>query len=366
VPDSLIDLHWNSGVLVKPALLVLQVLLGLFGDDKDPVISSDECRTILVPCKTNSDWSLAVGDIRSARQQSIDLSAQYSDKRLRRNIQDWFKLLGVTGLFDTDGKSFVRLSNFAKSKVNDLRDLCTEENQPSSYWLPKGHSNENRLTWFEHYGDYDVTFEALALGDTTEASPFMFQSGQMDIGDDETPTVTGPVRLTDFDKEKLFKKDAPDLSSSLDDLAQNVRAGAIKRHAKSLMHDQLVLRYAERFQAQGAEVKVDPNSVDLFVKWSPNETAIFEVKTVSQRSLSNRIRLAVGQVKEYAFRIHREIGLAPDQAIIIDRPIRHDGWQKEFLIDYMGIGVVCLSGSTETIFAPSECSTSPRWQGTHT
>ncbi|TMV10849.1 hypothetical protein [Arenibacterium halophilum] len=361
VPDSLIDLHVQSGVLIKPGVLILQVLLGLLELGEDPSLSADECRAILLPCKTNDDWEAALTDVLKARSLSLDLSSAHSETRLRRNIQDWFKILDQTGLFETDGRTTIALSEGAKNDAANLKAMCQEQTKAESFWLPRGHDIADRLSWFQSFGSYDFTFENVRNVAASEQSGSDDNSQAEELFQDERPTTNGPVRLIDFDPSQLFTRDAPDPSSTVQDLAQSVLDGAMKRHAKTVLHDQIVLRFAERYLAQGAQVKVDPNSVDLFVKWGPNKAAIFEVKTVSQRSLSTRMRLAVGQVKEYAYRLRTDAGEEPEQAIIIDRPVDADSWQRGFLNDYLGIGLICSLPPTEKIYAPSDSSTSSSW-----
>lgn len=362
VPESLIDLHINSGVLIKPALLILQVLVGLLDSGEVAQITADECRAFLLPCKTNGSWDSAVKDIRTARSSGVDQSTLHAETK-KRNIQDWFKLIELTGLFETDGKSYVALNQIGRSSVQELRVMCSQQTVPEAFWLPSGHSLENRRDWFRYFGGINAAYEELEPSSQVADVENNGISSRDDMLSDDKPTVTGPVRLVDFDSSKLFSRDAPDLSSSMKDLAQKVVDGAIKRHAKTVMHDQIVLRYAERFQSQGAEVKVDPNSVDLFVKWTPEQIAIFEVKTVTHRSLSGRMRLAVGQVKEYAYRLTDEIGFEPEQAIIIDRAVDASSWQRGFLNDYMKIGLICTGPPVEDFYAPSSYSTANRWAG---
>lgn len=362
VPDSLIDLHVHSGVLIKPGLLVLQVLLGLLELGEQPEINIDECRAILLPCKTNAEAGLAVSDIRKARATGADLSGIHVEVS-KRNIQDWFKILGVTGLFDTDGKVYMRLSEQAAEQAQDLRLMCANQSDPRAFWLPNGSSHEQRITWFSHFGSYEDVFEGLRLSMSSDQSDDFDRPLEDDTDGGDSILTTGPVRLVEFDRGQLFNREAPDPSASIEDLAQSVIDGAIKRHAKTVLHDQIVLRYAERYLAQGAEVKVDPNSVDLFVKWSAEESAIFEVKTVSQRSLSARMRLAVGQVKEYAYRLETDVGHKPEQAIIIDRRVRDDSWRRDFLNEYMNIGLICALPSDEQIFAPTSSTTAGNWKG---
>jgi hypothetical protein len=362
VPDSLIDLHVQSGVLIKPGLLVLQVLLELLELGELPEVKIDECRAILLPCKTNAEAGSAASTIMKARATSVDLSDIHVEAS-KRNIQDWFKILDTTGLFDTDGKTYMRLSEQAAEQAQDLQLMCASQSDPRTYWLPNGSAPEERVTWFDHFGSYEDVFEDLRLPTSSGQFDDVDRVSEDDTDAGDSISTTGPVRLVEFDRGQLFTREAPDPSASIEDLAQRVIDGAIKRHAKTVLHDQIVLRYAERYLAQGAEVKVDPNSVDLFVKWSPEESAIFEVKTVSQRSLPARMRLAVGQVKEYAYRLEADVGHKPEQAIIIDRRVKVDSWRRNFLNEYMNIGLICTLPSDEQIFAPTSSITGRNWAG---
>lgn len=360
-PSSLLELQSSVGVLVKPALLILQVLIGLLDKGLEAVVTSDECRAFVVPCKRNSEWDLALADIVSSRRNGSDISQINSDQRLKRNVQDWFKLLGMTTLFETDGNSKTELSNKAFKNLRDLRHICSSESDPSHFWIPNGFSVEDRLTWFSFYGAVSPTLERLFAADVLRGDELQFRPTSDSEMDYDNPRRVGPVHLIDFKKEGLFSRPNATIESDINKLAESVKSGAIKRHAKAILHDQIVLRFAERFQKQGAKVLVDPNSVDLFVKWGPEEAAIFEVKTVTQNTLSQRLRLAVGQIKEYGFRVKKDLGADPEQALIIDRPIKKSAWQREFLNEYMNIGVICASDQIEKVYAPGHFKTSKRW-----
>ncbi len=124
IPNSLMELQSSAGVLVKPALLILQTLIGLLDKGAKAIITAAECRVFVVPCRSNSDWNIAVADIISSRKNGHDVSQVHCDNRLKRNIQDWLKLLRMTSVFETDGKSRIELSSKAIENLEDLRETC--------------------------------------------------------------------------------------------------------------------------------------------------------------------------------------------------------------------------------------------------
>lgn len=355
ISTNLIEVQAGAGVLIKPGTLVLRVLLRLLDAGELPLISADEIRCFLMPCRRNDESEVAYTKLISARAQGSDLRTHYPHSR--RNIQDWLKLLNETSIFKGDGKTYVRLTDNAIEHRADLLQACETEEHPSSFWLPISGNNDHRRTWFEHFGSSDL-FSGGDIELTNSASEMMrWEEAEDHIGSDPTQ----PINLTRFDKSRMMSKASPDLSSDLDELARKVLAGSMKRHAKALLHDELVTRYAERYQRQGADVYIDNKSVDLFVNWGGDRQAIFEMKTVSSASLSARLRLAVGQVKEYGYRLNREQGIMPDQVIVIDQKLRKSGYLKDFLTDYMDIGLICFNGREETTNASRGSKSSDLW-----
>jgi len=56
IPRSRVELDANSGVLVKPGVLILQILVELYRNREQPTLNTRECLFALVPTKTNNDW----------------------------------------------------------------------------------------------------------------------------------------------------------------------------------------------------------------------------------------------------------------------------------------------------------------------
>lgn len=354
VPSNLIELQMDRGVQIKPGILILRVLLELNRRSITPEISADECRAFLLRCGTNSDWEYALAEILQSRLQKQDLS--HANLHARRNIQDWFKLLNETSIFEGDGKSKISLSKDASINIEKLSAICSAEENPNSFWSPRNVSKEARISWFSHYGRAASRYDYLLTSDSSVSEKLDIPSIHDDI---KTPTAK--ITLSKYDPNDLFSKENPRFDGSIEELAAGVRHGMMKRHAKTLLHDQVVEKYANRFVDQGATVLVDPNSVDIFVSWNNEKNAIFEVKTVSLKSFSGRLRLAIGQVKEYGYRLRNEQDIDADQAIIIDKQMPEKAWQMDFLNDYLDIGLICNSSDTETIYASRTDRTSELW-----
>lgn len=349
VPEDLITLQISAGVLVKPGCLILRVLIGLMENNFESKISADECRVFLMPCKTNSEWDVALQGILKSRQVNTDLSQIYRESR--RNIQDWFKFLREGNLFESDGKAWIRLSIEAMGMINKLKVLYETEIGADAFWFPNASDQQDRVRWFEEFGAFKADHD-IDIGNEAIVQP---SSSETQIHESEF-VKTNPINLSEFDANALFTKSAPSQGLDIKALAESVNAGIMKRHAKTILHDKLVEQYANKYKKMGAQVYDDPDSVDLYVKWNESESTLFEVKTVTKKSLTTRIRMGVGQVKEYRFRLQKELGETPDQALIIDRILPESHWQLEYLTDFMDVGLVSFENGEETTHPTSQSS----------
>ncbi len=56
IPPNRTELDVNSGILIKPGVLILQILLELYLQGYPPTLDTRECLLALVPTIRNSDW----------------------------------------------------------------------------------------------------------------------------------------------------------------------------------------------------------------------------------------------------------------------------------------------------------------------
>lgn len=353
-----IDLHVDAGVMIRPAILLLRVLyeLHLVGDNAP--LRLEEIRQFVLPSRNNSEWPQCVFEIQRSRSLGSINGGGETD-RTRRNLQDWFKLLKQNIFFKTDGSRSIGLSSFALSNLENVRSILGSGEDLSNFWIPLDSSVEQQISWFGWFGRFgDMTTHVEAsdyrVNDIDEADVENWDE------DDVPGPATLPVVLSDIDEDALLNRKEFTFGMSSSQLADNVMRGAMKRYAKHILHDEIVAEFSRKFKAQGAKVVSDPNTVDLLVFWG-ERSALFEVKTVSYKNIQSRLRLALGQVEEYSFRLFKEHGLSPDKCVILNRTIEKNSWQAEFFSDRMKVGIISRTSSGNTLIPPRDCLSCEHW-----
>lgn len=363
LPTTVTELQAVHGVLVKPGLLVLRVLLALHEKGLPAELTVDECLAFLLPCKKNSEWPLALSEINTWRKKRTDISKV--NKHARRNVQDWFQLLGRTEMFDRV-KNKVLLSSQAKSNLGVLCTVMSEQESPNSFWIPTKFDTKDLLTWFDWYGRIDLAIQELA---NHPLDPEYVERNFVGGVDDEDETaqidvsLSRDLSLTKLDIESLLKPKVFTPISTVDQkMLDRMNRGLFKRHSKTLLHDRIVASLARKLSAKGATLLDDRNSIDLLAHWPDNSEAIFEIKTVTMRSLPGRLRMAVGQIEEYAYRRRVAVKTSPEKIIVINANISADAWQVDFLGESMDIGLLCTPSEDNFFgYPPSNSVTGKFW-----
>lgn len=341
---TLTEFQANQGILLKPGTLILRVLLELLRNSQNPFLTTAECQAFLLPCRTNRDWPAAYAEVVAHRNSTSNIESV--NRHTRRNIQDWFKLLCKSDFFESDGANTIRLSSYAMSNLDLVQSYCELQEDTHSYWIPTGFDQEGRRQWFDWFGHLSYETQTVLRSDVTNESEYIsknYISGAEEEEDETILSLTSGVNLTPLNLVHLGRETKFEFSGDIEALVESLRKGAQKRHAKTLLHDRIIKELAESFITQGAKVESDPNSIDLFAAWPDGNTAIFEVKTVTRRSLQGRLRSAIGQVEEYAYR--RQIAGAgkADKVIVVNTELTSSAWQTDFLTQHLGIGLICKS-----------------------
>lgn len=362
VPDSNIELQQQYGVLIKPGVLILRILLELLRAGFDSEISDTECQLFLLPCKNNSEWSIAYAELVANRGRAHELEIN-EVAHARRNVQDWFKFLGESDLFERVGGS-LKLSAYVKNNVKRVQSMCSYHESAGTWWIPQSSDNSARLSWFDWYGQMPyATQDFLRLN--VDIDPAYAEENFVAGVDDDTDDVDAvgalDINLSPVDFSRLGLVSDFNFSGDMEALVNRLRKGAQKRHAKTLLHDRIIKDLAEQFVAQGAIVKADANSIDLFSVWPDGGSAMFEVKTVTRRSLQGRLRTAVGQIQEYAYR-HAKLGAGEvDRVVVLNAALTEVDWQTDFLGRHLNIGLICKTPSKSIAFGSDSLSTKKYW-----
>lgn len=361
-PETLIELQVNNGVLLKPGLLVFRVLLELQRVGADSCLSLEECQAFLLPCRTNAEWQVAVAEIISNRSNPVDLSKV--NQHSRRNFSDWFKLLGKSDFFTLESAGKLQLSHFAHIDIDGFVQHCEEQGQAETYWIPVSFEQTERLDWFRWFGSLPLQNQVAIRLDVEKDRPYLEENYPLGISEEGNEAIhveTQAINLSPLDFDALGQTVALELPSDPSELAEKLLRGMQKRLAKAQLHDQIVKELAVRFQAQGATVLDDPDSIDLYAEWPSGESAIFEVKTVTRRTISGQIRTAVGQVEEYEYRRLQEGNNKSDRIVVINSEVGQGAWRVGFLTEYLGIGLICNATNAYCAYAPQQSLTSQFW-----
>lgn len=358
---NLTEVQATSGVLIKPGTLMLRILISLFEAGFKPRITTSECQTFLLPCRTNAEWATALSEILAHRKNNSDISK--INPGTRRNIQEWLKFLMQSDLFESDGAKAIWLSDTALANLAKLKEICLEQEDPSTFWIPSAYDIPSRLTWFDWFGHLPFNAQKLlqiaGLEDEYVKQNYIAGTEEMDE-ESESPEMKN-VCLKPLDLKKLCRDTPFTFSDDVNALAESLLQGAQKRHAKTLLHDRIIMELAEIFIAQGASVESDPDSIDLFSVWPSGKSAIFEIKTVTRRSLQGRLRTAVGQVEEYAYRRQRDGAGISDRVVVVNTELDSKAWQADFLNNYLDIGLICKPVASYSAFAPNNAGTKEHW-----
>lgn len=364
IPESLIELQADSGLLIKPGVLILRVLIELKKRGLEPAITVDECQTCILPCKKNSDWPEALQRIIAFRKSSKK-SLNQINKHSRRNFQDWFKFLVKSYFFEEVKNNEIRLGQHAIENISWAELCCEKQEDPVSFWIPTDFESQDRSNWFNWFGSLDddaqLVLNTKNISHTELSEKNTINEQTYNNFQSEYKNQTADVNLKDLDLESLERDPEFNFSNNMALLIENLKKGAEKRHAKTVLHDRIIKKLADRFILQGAKIKSDPNTIDLYASWPNGHSAIFEVKTVTRKSLQNRLRLAIGQIEEYSYRRKIYNSEVSDRVIVINTIIPDSAWQKDFLTQHLNIGLICDSGKNYKAFSPTSFHTKEYW-----
>ncbi|WP_183014446.1 hypothetical protein [Achromobacter sp. UMC46] len=364
-PATLTELQVIKGVLIKPGTLILRVAIELLKSGNNPSLTASECQAFLLPCRQNAEWMMAVSEIISYRKgTSLDL--RRVNFHSRRNIQDWFKFLSKSDFFDLDDSGLLVLTSFSMENIDLVESYCIDQEDINSFWIPNAFDIPSRMDWFDWFGHVPYASQRLlrvdAIDDVTYVEENFVAGLDEDAEEDNHDFSKDPrLNLRAVDLNFLGRDNFFHDSKNFDELVESVRMGAQKKHAKTLLHDRIIKKLAEKFINQGATVSADFNSIDLLAKWKGSEAAIFEVKTVTRRSAQTRLRTAIGQIQEYSYRHSQSGGQRHDLVIVLNIDVPNNSWQKKFLTEQLGIGLMCQVESGEYAYAPHGAQTSRYW-----
>lgn len=343
-PETRTELDATHGVLIKPALLILRILIELLKSKRAPILSVSSCLEHVVPCARNHEWQTAYSAVTNKK------TLPTHDTRRKRHIQEWFKILSYTDIFNLNG-DHITLSEYAIHNIDELVTYCAKSEQPENFWIPTNFDKEKLSnSWFNYFGALPITQQILRSH--SEMGINYINENYIDGVDDDTAEQENIVPWTAGLSLKPFfafeEKNYGENRTFTDIDKDKIAHGKIVSAQRTILHDKIVNILANKLQRAGYAIFEDRNSVDLYAE-KDNTSAIIEVKTVTARNLSSRIRLAIGQLSEYRYRRHKESNNRPHAILVLSNYAIYPEWVPDFFQNDLNMGLVSLHG--ESIFS---------------
>lgn len=348
VPATRTQLDASYGVLIKPAILILRVLLELSSQNSvTPVLSDMECLIALVPVKTNTEWQVAVDNLLDVRKNNRWLPRNKETLRRLRHIQEWFGLLNLSDIFQVSELG-IRLSRLGYDNIDLLHQLCQFHENDDSFWIPpQGNAIQLGLSWFDYYGTPEIASQWVVPNLTDDRYIQENYFGGVEAPEELEQIEVARERNFEINLQPFMLRASPQLplfSPPVEVDPQRFAKGQEQRRRSALLHDEIVTLVAQRLIAAGYVVTEDRASVDLLASRDGRET-IIEVKTVNRRNLDVRMRLGVGQLSEYRYRRQRQTETRPAGLLVLSSVPRFAEWLRDYFTTDIRLGLASLSSS---------------------
>jgi len=335
IPANRIELDVDSRVLIKPGVLILQILVELHRNGYAPTIDTRECLLALVPTICNSDWHDSYTRLISLRQASETFEV---DSRRLRDVQEWFQFLGQSD-FAVKERNSLFLSPQVMNQIEQLQDILDFHADPVNFWMPQSSSeSENAISWYGFFGSPSIESQWVTP-DELIGSEYLSDNYPDSKESDEIDNYNIVPEITEINL-RPFIPSIPEISDIDESVnVENVIQGRMTRLEKTRQHQEIVARLAVRLTSLSYNISDDPNSVDLLAEKNGTET-IFEVKTISRKNFRPRIRLGVGQLSEYRYRRQIQTQLRPNSILVLSNSLKLQSWEPDYFASDVNIGIL--------------------------
>lgn len=344
---GLARLQATAGVLLRPAVLIWRVIRGLESRGSPASLTTEEIQQYLMRCATHADTDRCIDALINARTgHTIFVSG---GKRQRRNAQDWIKFLSYSPLFEKHRRgNSLWISAFGNGHANEIDEVCTVLETPSSFWNPapgmphQRLTREERLSWYNVFGRLDLGIPLVPETSPAEGGepPDEVEGEEPVLGLD--PTTGLADRAYDLGVPGRAPADGGTIIATYD-------AGLLDR--ATLAHDQMVRMIATVSAQKGATVRY--GRIDLLVEYR-NHEFIVEVKSVTRRNFVARLRYAIGQLFQYEYGRSLESTLPNSKVIAITAYLPPSSPWIPFINNHLRFELVVLEGSSLKVYSYSD------------
>ncbi len=338
VPTNRTELDVNSGILIKPGVLILQVLVELYRQGYKPTLDTRECLLALVPTIRNSVWQEAYARLLQLRQTGDTSEA---DQRRLRDVQEWFQFLGQSDFAIKEGNR-ISLSSTALAEIEQIQTILNFHADPATFWIPQSSvERENALAWYGFFGSPSIESEWITPDELRSQEYLSENYPDHELLDEiDSPSVV--FEMSEINLRPFLPRIPEAVDVSVDVDVDNIVQGRMRLRDKTRQHQEIVARLAVRLTELSYNLADDPNSVDLLAAKNGFE-AIFEIKTINRRNFQPRIRLGVGQLSEYRYRRQLQTQIRPNSILVLSNNLQLPTWASDYFSSEVNIGLLCSS-----------------------
>lgn len=315
-----------SGILVRPAVLLWQVLDGLRVGGDASGLSASEIERFVIPVSTHDEANLVIEAIRDSRR--VRRTHSSGQTKQRRNASDWMKRLGQTYAFMLDAEGRLNLSKHSLSNLRSFREQMGQLSDPNSFWICPADESQ-AASWNLWYGTFD-----------SNSYPIPPEVIEREFGSEPEPEDEEPTNVPREIAVRPFEWNETRRDSDESATISSVYSADLSDSSHRL-HDSMIQLIADCCKKKHANVFSDPATLDLLIELGGQDLLI-EVKSATSKNLSNKIRAALGQVTYYDFLRSKQSDKPRRRGIALTLDVAETHWSKDFLTDYLDVDYVTL------------------------
>lgn len=338
---TLLDLQSNTGVQIRPAVLIWRVLRELQARGENPAITRPEIQAYLLPCIRHDDTEAAIRALIAKRQGGVALPEH---RHATRDVQEWFSWLLATPVFDgsRNTRAHLRISEYGEAHAPEIDEICFGLEESETFWTQRTASslNENRYAWYSIYGTVDLSVN-LIPSESATTSESDADAAKEDEDFASEGTSAGAIRLREFDPASYSSAEQLIGGGTGTTIYSSYDAGLSDRQHR--LHDLMVLLIGNTCRKNGGRVFDDPSSVDLLVGYE-NTEFIVEVKSVTPRNFVKRLRYALGQLHHYDYLRSSQAQAQRRKVVAVAAQLPETSWCIPFLNDFLDVDLLTIEG----------------------
>jgi hypothetical protein len=237
----------------------------------------------------------------------------------------------------------LRISGYGIQVQDKIDSVCDLLARPETFWAPTDLDTVDRAQWYGYYGTLDlaVPFVPRTQADEVRAEEYVGGEEHDEEGEPDQEPALAPteMQLRAFEPVQVVADRATDQLT-----IESVYPSELANHAHRL-HDAMVNLIAAKCVSRGASVFEDPSTVDLLVAYRDLEFLV-EVKSVTPRNFTSKLRYALGQVLHYDYLRSLQSHVSRRRVIAVAAQVPPQSWSVQFLNGHLDFDFLSLRDRT--------------------